>query len=284
VIKAPPHSGFGIVRSSHLVAIAGVACLFAITLPDGRDGPTLRWWWQRDAVIVFGGLLALLALAMLLLGSFLRDGRGPAIVGASFAIASAAAAALAAPLDSGATLLVVSSFALIGSAALVAGGEPQRLHPAVRWWALGAGAATIILSVVAVFDDGGVRGSTLVACFAGAAGVACVASMATMSTMSNMSNMPAAASAVQFASQGAHGHASRRARMLSQMAIAAGMAAALTLILTPLVNGRRPEAAAAARIVMLLVTAVAAMAVLLTDARNPVSPTHRFVRAPGDPA
>jgi len=278
VIKAPPHSGFGIVRSSHLVAIAGVACLFAITLPDGRDGPTLRWWWQRDAVIVFGGLLALLALAMLLLGSFLRDGRGPAIVGASFAIASAAAAALAAPLDSGATLLVVSSFALIGSAALVAGGEPKRLHPAVRWWALGAGAATIILSVVAVFDDGGVRGSTLVACFAGAAGVACVASMATMSTM------PAAASAEQFASQGAHGHASRRARMLSQMAIAAGMAAALTLILTPLVNGRRPEAAAAARIVMLLVTAVAAMAVLLTDARNPVSPTHRFVRAPGDPA
>lgn len=232
------------VTSQRLVTLVGIACLFAAIMPVDRGQGILRWWWQRDPATAFGGITALLALPLLLFGSFSARGHSAATSGALLAALSAAAWALALPTSTGAVLVVASSFALVGVAAewaLARAGSGEgpdavaRASP-LRWWSLGAGAAACAISILALATTPRHGIDLGVGIGAGASGA-----------------FSAIASGARF----------RARRPASIAAVALALFAAACMIIDPIAEGRRGDAVAAGRVVMLLVTTVAALAALL---------------------
>lgn len=230
-----------VTTAQRLVAITGVACLCAVILPEARQGDALRWWWHGGGASALGGVAVALAFPILAASSFVRHARGAAILGVALAIVGTAIWALVVP---GGEALVVGSLALVALISeLAAPGACERVST-LRWWALGLGAATAALGLASLLDGLPGEQRRIVGIGMGLAAVL-------------------AATAVWFPPSPASAHPRQRLMVLGSFALGLAMVAALLLVSVPLVDGRRADAVAAARLTMLLVTAIPTLGALI---------------------
>lgn len=278
------------VTPQRLVAAAGVACIVAVALPGGRDGDALRWWWQESAASAFGGFTTLLAVPLLVVGSFATSQRGPAIAGALLSIGAAATWALTVPGGVTAPLVVITALALLGCAALLADAEAWETMPALRWWTLGAALAALAIASINVARGEGRFADVTLAIGVSAAGLAAFASVLRWPARGEVDAPPSSApsSSAPPRKSPSRLDRARSARRIAGAAIAIGLLVALAFVAVPVLDGWRSLALASARVAMLLVTGVAALGALLAASSGAVESELPGARdslgAPGDSA
>ncbi|MBX3356550.1 MAG: hypothetical protein KF724_12710 [Phycisphaeraceae bacterium] len=230
--------------------IAGVACIAALILPEGRRAGSLIWWWSGDAASILGGAVAIIAVPLLVRASFDRTGRRMAVSGAALTMLAAAIWALSAP--RGAVMLVVMAMMLIGPAAELAGPGAWRRAPWMPWWTLGMAAAALSIGAMTLLLTSFSGGTVLTSL-----GLICAALA------------PLAIVVIALHADTGDRRALQRRRTLGATAVILATLTGLVHCLALLGGATRSDAMLSARVVMLLITSTAALAALLAAVPAP---------------